>query len=89
MADEKKAVPVKAKKPNFFVRFGRGFVNFFVKIGVAFKNMWHELKKVTWPTKKEWLNSTLIVIAFMVFMGIVIGLLDMGSSALISWLVSL
>ena len=38
MADEKKAV-TKVKKPNFFVRFGRGFVNFFVKIGLAFKNM--------------------------------------------------
>ena len=46
MADEKKAV-AKGKKANFFVRFGRGFVNFFKKIGLAFKNMWHELQKVT------------------------------------------
>ena len=46
--------------------------------------MWHELKKVTWPTKKEWTNSVIIVIAFMVFMGIVIGLLDAGSTALVN-----
>ena len=34
MADEKKAV-AKGKKANFFVRFGRGFVNFFKKIGLS------------------------------------------------------
>ena len=43
----------KSKKENFFVRFGKGFVKFFAKIGNAFKNMWHELKKVTWPTREE------------------------------------
>ena len=56
MADEKKAVTksiVKGKKPNFFVRFGRGFVNFFKKIGTAFKNTWFELRKVTWPTRER------------------------------------
>ena len=61
---------------------------FFKKLPAAiarpFKNMWHELKKVTWPTKKEWTNSVIIVIAFMVFMGIVIGLLDAGSTALVN-----
>ena len=66
---------------------------FFKKLPAAiarpFKNMWHELKKVTWPTKKEWTNSVIIVLAFMVFMGIVIGLLDMGSSALVQWIMAL
>ena len=66
---------------------------FFKKLPAAiarpFKNMWHELRKVTWPTRKEWLNCMIIVLVFMAFMGIVIGLLDMGASALISWIVSL
>ncbi|MCI5772398.1 MAG: preprotein translocase subunit SecE [Clostridiales bacterium] len=88
MADEKTNVNGK-EKVSFWTKLGRFFKNLPHAIARPFKNMWHELKKVTWPTKKEWLNSTLIVIAFMVFMGIVIGLLDMGSSALISWLVSL
>ena len=83
MADDKKAV-AKGKKPNFFVRFGRGFVNFFVKIGVSFKNMWHELKKVTWPTKEKLINYTIIVVLMMVFMMVIIGLLDMGASSLVS-----
>jgi preprotein translocase subunit SecE len=91
MADEKKTVTktvAKVKKPNFFVRFGRGFVHFFVKIGVAFKNMWHELKKVTWPTKEKMINYTIIVVLAMVFLMVIIGLLDMGASALVKTIMS-
>ncbi|MDD3335031.1 MAG: preprotein translocase subunit SecE [Eubacteriales bacterium] len=80
---EKKAV-AKSKKPNFFVRFGRGFVRFFAKIGNAFKNMWHELKKVTWPTRDKLVNYTVIVVVFMLFMMVVIGLLDTGASQLVN-----
>lgn len=85
MADEKKAV-AKGKKPNFFVRFGRGFVNFFVKIGLAFKNMWHELQKVTWPTRDKLINFIVIVVLALVFLMVIIGLLDMGASALVNML---
>ena len=85
MADVKKAV-AKDKKPNFFVRFGRGFVRFFARIGTAFKNMWHELRKVTWPTKDKLINYTIIVVLFMVFMMIVIGLLDTGATKLVDLL---
>ena len=85
MADEKKAV-TKVKKPNFFVRFGRGFVNFFVKIGLAFKNMWHELQKVTWPTRDKLINYIVIVVLAVVFLMVIIGLLDMGASALVNLL---
>ena len=81
MADEKKTVGTAEKKPNKFVAFVKALPQ---KIASPFKNMWHELKKVTWPTKKEWTNSVIIVIAFMVFMGIVIGLLDAGSTALVN-----
>ena len=87
MADEKKAV-AKGKKANFFVRFGRGFVNFFKKIGLAFKNMWHELQKVTWPTKDKLINFIIIVVVMVVFLMLVIGLLDMGASALVNLLIS-
>lgn len=87
MADDKKAV-AKGKKPNFFVRFGRGFVNFFVKIGLAFKNMWRELQKVTWPTRDKLINYTVIVVLMIVFLMLVIGLLDMGASALVNLLIA-
>ena len=69
----------KKNKPSFFNRIG----NFFVRIGRYFKNMWHELKKVTWPTKKDVLNYSLVVFAFMVVMGIIIGVIDFGSGELV------
>ncbi len=75
----------KASKPNFFQRIG----NFGKRIGRFFKNMWHELKKVTWPTGKSLVNYSLVVFAFMVIMGVIIGLIDFGSGALIDLLVKL
>ncbi|NLB38670.1 MAG: preprotein translocase subunit SecE [Clostridiales bacterium] len=49
--------------------------------------MWRELKKVTWPSRADLINYTLIVLAFMIFMGVVIGLLDAGASGLIAMLI--
>ena len=79
---EKKTATKKAK-PNFFVRFGRGFVRFFARIGTAFKNMWRELGKVTWPTREKLANYSVIVVLFMVFMMVIIGLIDTGASELV------
>lgn len=80
---EKKAV-TKSKKPSFLVRFGRGFVRFFTRIGNAFKNMWRELRKVTWPTREKLVNYTVIVVLFMIFMMVIVGLLDVGASKLVN-----
>lgn len=88
MADEK-TVQQKGEKKSFWQKLGNFFKNLPANIARPFKNMWHELRKVTWPTRKDLVNYTLIVIVFMVFMGIVIGLLDLGSSALIKALVAL
>ncbi|MHC1786700.1 MAG: preprotein translocase subunit SecE [Christensenellales bacterium] len=88
---EKKKVPSKAagadKKPNFLQKVLDFFVKLPKRVAQPFKNMWRELKKVTWPTRKDLLNYTLIVLAFMAFMGAVIGLLDLGSSKLIALLI--
>ena len=84
MADEKKTVKEPkeaAKQDNKFVAF---FKNLPRNIATPFKNMWHELKRVTWPTKQDLIKYTGIVILFMVFMGVVIGLLDLGSTALVN-----
>ena len=53
------------------------------RIAKPFKNMYYELKKVTWPSKHKLITYSIIVLLFMLFMGVVIGLLDMGASALI------
>ena len=49
----------------------------------TFKDMWAELKKVTWPTKSALINYTLVVLAFIVAMGIVIFVIDSGAAALV------
>lgn len=51
-----------------------------------FKDMWSELKKVTWPSKKDLVSYSLAVIAFIVVMGIVTGLFDFGLGKLFSLL---
>lgn len=86
MADEKKTV-AKSEKVSFLTKT----VNFFKRlpgaVAAPFKNMWRELKKVTWPSRNDLLQYSLIVMAFMAFMGLVIGLLDLGASKLIALIV--
>ena len=87
MAEEKKT-PAKVEESKM-----TKIINWFKKlpgrIAKPFKNMVAELKKVTWPSKKKWISSSVAVLVFMLFMGVVIGLLDMGASKLVSALSSL
>jgi len=48
-----------------------------------------ELKKVQWPTWKQTLNNTLIVIAFCVVVGLCIFLFDLLSTGLLDALLAL
>lgn len=92
MAEDKNKLSLKKSeikkdvKPNAFQRFTGFFKRLPANIAKPFKNTWRELGKVTWPTRQNLINSTLIVIAFMAFMGVVIGLLDMGSTEVIKML---
>jgi len=42
-----------------------------------FKETWVELKKVNWPTRREALNLTLIVLAVTIFMAALLGVIDL------------
>lgn len=55
----------KNAKPSFFERAGKWF-----------RDMKSELKKVQWPTRKQTINNTLIVIACVIVVGICIALFD-------------
>ena len=70
-----------AKKENWFKRFFGG-------IGRYFRELRSELKKVVWPTPKQVLKNTMIVLACVLIVGIFIWMLDyvatMGISALIN-----
>ena len=77
-----------ARNANFIVKVKNAFVRFGNWVARSFKDMYHELKKVIWPSRKELINYSLVVIAFMVAMGIVIGVIDFGAGKLVSLLIS-
>ncbi len=83
MAGEKNK---KTGKKSFFSRLIHWFKVLPRRIATPFVNMWRELKKVTWPSRKDLINYTTVVLLFMVFMGVVIGLLDLGATSLIDLL---
>ncbi len=68
---DKKDNKAKDKKPNPFVRFAH-----YVKEVIA------ELKRVSWPTRKDLISATGQVILFVSVMALVIFLLDLGLTSL-------
>ena len=54
-----------AKKPGFFSRIAR-----------SFRDMKGEVKKVVWPSRKQIINNTLIVIAVMIIAAVIVGGID-------------
>ena len=46
-----------------------------------FKDIYSELKKVTWPTTKDLIKYTGAVMAFIIVMTVIVGLFDWGISA--------
>ncbi len=51
---------------------------FFSRVARFFKDLKGEIKRVVWPSKKQVINNTLVVIAFVIIAAIFIGLLDGG-----------
>ena len=68
----------KQKKPGVFARIGKWL-----------KEMKSELKKVQWPTRKQTINNTLIVIVCCIVVGVFIGLFDLLAGSVISALLDL
>ncbi len=77
-AEKKKDVKKKDAKPSFFDRAGKWF-----------KEMKSELKKVVWPTGKQTLNNTVIVIVCCIVVGLCIWLFDWLAGSVISALLAL
>ena len=87
MSEEKKT-PAKKTEPSKGEKILNWFKTLPQRIAKPFKNMYYELKKVTWPSKEKLIAYSIIVLVFMLFMGIVIGVLDLGASALVSKLIA-
>ena len=77
------------KKVGFFTRAKNFVVGLPKLIANAFKNMVAELKKVAWPSKKDLVNYSVVVIGFVVALALIVGLLDTASSFLVKQLMAL
>lgn len=81
MAEQEKKKPKMAEQgKNKKAKSGR--------ISRWFREMLSELRKVVWPTPKQTLNNTLVVVVMVIMVGIVIGVFDwiatLGVEALIN-----
>ena len=67
------------KKPNILVRMGPGLSRWF-------REMKSELKKVVWPSGKQLVNNTVVVLVAVLIVGIIVCLFDLGAGELIGLL---
>lgn len=72
----------KKKKANIFVRMGRSIAKWF-------RELHSEAKKVVWPTRKQLINNTIIVIVCILFVGVFVWVLDAAFAFVRNWLVSI
>ena len=74
----------KSEAPKAIKPSGRSFQPaFLVKTTQFLREVKIELKKVTWPSRKETLASTAVVIILVIIISSFLGLVDMGLSSLI------
>ena len=85
---EKKEVK-KTEKPGFFTRAKNWIVALPGRTVGAFKNTAAELKKVAWPSKKDLINYSIVVLGFVVGLALIVGLLDTASSVVVKQLIEL
>ena len=77
MADAKKQ-----EKEGFFRRTGN-------RISKWFREMRSELKKVVWPSKKQVLQNTLVVLLCVLVVGVFIWIFDAVGNLFVQWLIGL
>lgn len=71
---QKKSKPAKRKI---------GIKTVFLRIGRYFRDVYRELRRVTWPTKKDLISYSTVVIVFIAIMAVIILLMDLGLDALL------
>lgn len=58
----------------------------FERMRVFLSEVRNELKRVTWPSRKEVYATTVVVILTSVFFGLYLFVLDYGIDAIVSWI---
>lgn len=77
------ASPMKAKSEKKLVDAKVSEPNFFQKAMIFFREVKMELKKVTWPTRKQTTGTTIVVIIFVFIIAVFLGLFDYSLSKLV------
>ena len=67
--DTSKKQVVKEKKQSGIKKYFRGVAS--------------EMKKVSWPSRKELMNTTMVVLAFILIFSVVVGIIDLGLGKLL------
>ena len=70
------------KKPFFLVRIAKGFARWF-------RELKGEAKKVVWPTGKQVVNNTIIVIIAVLLVAAYVGILDVAFGTIRDFIVQL
>lgn len=81
--------PAKTEKKKDVKAEKKSKPGFFARIGKWFKEMKSELKKVQWPTRKQTINNTVIVIVCCIIVGICIWVFDALAGSVITALLDL
>ena len=59
------------------------------KIIKFFKDVVSEMRKVSWPKRKQLTRYTIVVLSTVIFMALYFGLTDLGISSLMEWYIAL
>ena len=65
------------KKPGFVARAKAAVKGFCNRVAKFFRDTKSELKKVVWPSGKQLLNNTLVVLVSVLIVGIIVCLFDL------------
>ncbi len=67
---------LEARARKGFFKKTKAMTNLLEKIKIFFKESWTETKKIDWPTKRETINYTLIVIGISLSVAAFLAILD-------------
>ena len=80
---KKQAAPPKKKSGGTSLAAVKPKDNIFTKAAQFLREVKVELKKVAWPTRKQTIGSTAVVIALVILISLFLGFVDFGISSLI------
>ena len=82
------SIPVLGDYPKVFawILVGLGVVSLGLAVWPFYKPSVEEVKRVTWPTGKQFLYDSLIVLLFIAVLALFYTAIDTGFGALVSWL---